>query len=225
MIRDAAEQKGTGRWTVQIALDLGIPVSGIAEAVFARAVSGHVEQRRAVLATLGPDRGAIAVGDRATFIEDVRKALYAAKIVAYAQGMDMISAASQEYGWNVNLADMAKIWRGGCIIRARLLSRITEAYTASPDLASLLVAPGFDTALTESQSSWRSVVSAAVLAGVPVPALSSTLAYYDSLRAERLPASLIQGLRDLFGAHTYERVDRPGTFHIDWLGDGSEVSA
>jgi 6-phosphogluconate dehydrogenase len=225
VIRDAAEQKGTGRWTVQIALDLGVPVSGIAEAVFARAVSGHVSQREAVAAALSTERPAIVVSDRDAFIENVRQALYAAKIVAYAQGMHMIAAASAEYEWNINLADMAKIWRGGCIIRARLLSRITEAYQANPDLPSLLVAPGFSTALLDSTPSWRSVVSQAVLAGVPVPALSATLAYYDSLRAERLPAALIQGLRDLFGAHTYQRIDKAGTFHIEWTGDGSETAS
>jgi 6-phosphogluconate dehydrogenase len=225
IVRDAAEQKGTGRWTVQIALDLGTPVSGIAEAVFARSVSGHTDQRSAVRAALDGAAGTIEVTDRQQFTDDVRNALYASKIVAYAQGMDMIAAGSLEYGWDINLGDMAKIWRGGCIIRAKLLGRITEAYEADPALPSLLVAAEFDRALSECTPSWRRVVAAAVTAGIPVPAFSATLAYLDSLRAERLPAALIQGLRDLFGAHTYQRVDRDGTFHVEWSGDLSETPA
>ncbi len=222
VVLDAAEQKGTGRWTVQSALDLGIPVSGIAEAVFARALSGHPEQRAAARFLPGPSAD-WTVKDRATFVEDVRQALYASKVVAYAQGFDQITAASTEYGWDVDRGAMATIWRGGCIIRARFLDRIRAAYEQTPDLPSLLVAPYFAEAVGTAQDSWRRVVAGAAQNGIPVPGFASALAYYDGLRAERLPAALIQGLRDFFGAHTYKRVDREGTFHTLWSGDRNEV--
>ena len=224
VVLDQAEQKGTGRWTVQSALDLGVPITGIAEATFARSVSGHADQRAAARATLpGPDEQ-IAVADRDGFVADVGRALYASKIVAYAQGFDQIAAASEEYGWNVDRGAVSTIWRGGCIIRARFLDRIREAYEAEPDLTTLLVAPYFRDALAEGQQAWRRVVAHAALAGIPTPAFSSSLAYYDALRAERLPAALIQGLRDLFGAHTYRRVDREGSFHTMWGSDLREVA-
>ncbi|MEU7881854.1 NADP-dependent phosphogluconate dehydrogenase [Microbispora bryophytorum] len=221
VVQDQAEQKGTGRWTVQSALDLGVPVTGIAEAVFARALSGHPEQRAAARSLTGPSGTA---GDSG-LVEDVRRALYASKIVAYAQGFDQMAAASAEYGWDLNLGAMATIWRGGCIIRARFLDRIRAAYDADPNLPTLLVDPTFAQALEEAQESWRRVVATAATIGVPTPGFSSALAYYDGLRRDRLPAALLQGLRDFFGAHTYRRVDREGSFHTDWSADRAERSA
>ncbi len=221
VVVDQAEQKGTGRWTVQSALDLGVPVTGIAEAVFARALSGHPEQRAAARSLAGPSGTA---GDSG-LVEDVRRALYASKIVAYAQGFDQMAAASAEYGWNLKLGSMATIWRGGCIIRARFLDRIRAAYDADPNLPTLLVDPTFAQALEEAQEAWRRVVATAVTIGVPTPGFSSALAYYDGLRRDRLPAALLQGLRDFFGAHTYQRVDREGSFHTDWSADRAERPA
>jgi 6-phosphogluconate dehydrogenase len=225
VVLDEAEQKGTGRWTVQSALDLGIPITGIAEATFARSLSGHADQRAAARRTFTSDLNAWQVDDRAGFTEDVRKALYASKVVAYAQGFDHIQAGSDEYGWNIDRGAMATIWRGGCIIRARFLDRIREAYDDDPGLPSLLVAPYFARAVSEGIDSWRRVVADAARVGVPSPAFSSSLAYYDGLRRDRLPAALIQGLRDNFGAHTYRRVDRDGSFHTLWAADRSEVPA
>jgi 6-phosphogluconate dehydrogenase len=224
VVADAAEQKGTGRWTVQTALDLGVPVSGIAEAVFARSLSGHVEQRTAARGLAGPS-STWAVHDRDTFVEDVRRALYASKVVAYAQGFDMIRAGSQEYGWDVDLGAMATIWRGGCIIRARFLDRIRQAYDTDPALASLLLDAGFADAVGQAQDSWRRVVAGAAQNGIPAPGFASALSYYDGLRRDRLPAALIQGLRDFFGAHTYRRVDREGSFHTLWGEDRSEITS
>jgi 6-phosphogluconate dehydrogenase len=226
VVQDQAEQKGTGRWTVQNALELGVPITGIAEATFARSLSGHAEQRAAAAKAFGAgvDGGWVPAAERDSFIEDVRAALYASKVVAYAQGFDHIQAGSDEFGWGINRGAMATIWRGGCIIRARFLNRIREAYDADPKLPSLLVAPYFADAVTKSADSWRRVVVAAAVNGVATPAFSSSLAYYDGLRRDRLPAALIQGLRDLFGAHTYRRVDVEGSFHTLWAGDKSEVS-
>ena len=225
VVLDQAEQKGTGRWTVQVALDLGIPVSGMAEAVFARSLSGDTVRREAAAGVLaGPSDGKVSV-DRDAFIEDVRHALYSSKLVAYAQGFDAIRAASDQYEWNIDLGAMAKIWRGGCIIRARFLDRIKEAYDRDAALPSLLVDDYFKEAIVGGQDAWRRVVATAATAGVPAPGFSAALSYYDGLRAERLPAALIQGLRDLFGAHTYHRVDREGAFHLDWSGDRKEHSA
>jgi 6-phosphogluconate dehydrogenase len=222
VIVDAAEQKGTGRWTVQSGLELGVPVSTIAESVFARAASGDVVIREAARGVLaGPTRH-VEVSDRQGLVDDVRQALWASKVVAYAQGLEQIRAASQEYGWDVDIATVARIWRGGCIIRARLLSQISDEYAAG-GLATLLVAPSISAGLAERQGAWRRVVGLATSTGVPVPGFSSALAYYDTVRAERLPASLVQGLRDNFGAHTYARVDRPGTFHTLWSQGGAEV--
>ena len=223
VVLDQAEQKGTGRWTVQSALDLGIPITGIAEATFARSLSGHAGQRAAARAAFGSDLGAWQAEDRAGFVEDVRRALYASKVVAYAQGFDQIQAGSEEYGWGIDRGAMATIWRGGCIIRARFLDRIREAYDDDPSLPSLLVAPYFARAVSDGVDSWRRVVADAARAGLPVPAFGSSLAYYDGLRRDRLPAALIQGLRDNFGAHTYRRVDQPGVFHTRWAADRSEA--
>jgi 6-phosphogluconate dehydrogenase len=234
VIADAAEQKGTGRWTVQTALELGVPVNTIAEAVFARSASGHAKVREAARrALIGPasERSAATGGsapvpvpasDRQALVDDVRAALWSAKVVAYAQGLDQIRAASEEYGWDVDVAEVARIWRGGCIIRARLLERIRSEYAAG-HLATLLEAPGVAAELARCQDGWRSVVARAVAGGVPVPGFGSALAYYDTVRAERLPAALVQGLRDFFGAHTYRRTDVEGSFHVDWSGDRKQV--
>jgi 6-phosphogluconate dehydrogenase len=224
IVLDQAEQKGTGRWTVQSALDLGIPITGIAEATFARALSSHADQRAAAREAFGGGAATPEV-DRDSFIEDVRRALYASKVVAYAQGFDHIAAGSEEYGWGIDRGAMATIWRGGCIIRARFLNRIREAYDENPKLPSLLVAPYFADAVRNGVDSWRRVVAQAASAGIPTPAFSSSLAYYDGLRRDRLPAALIQGLRDNFGAHTYHRVDKDGSFHTLWAGNKTEQPA
>jgi 6-phosphogluconate dehydrogenase len=226
VIVDEAEQKGTGRWTVKSALDLGVPVTGIAEAVFARALSGSVPQRRAVE---GMASGAL--GQRPTdatqFIADVQQALYASKIVAYAQGFNQIQAGSDEYGWDITPGDLATIWRGGCIIRAKFLNRIKEAFDADPHLPTLIAAPYFRSAISAAIDSWRRVVVRATELGIPIPGFASALSYYDALRTERLPAALIQGQRDFFGAHTYGRTDADpaARFHTLWSGDRSEVQA
>ncbi|MEU1520600.1 NADP-dependent phosphogluconate dehydrogenase [Nocardia rhamnosiphila] len=224
VIVDAAEQKGTGRWTVKSALDLGVPVTGIAEAVFARALSGARGQRAAAVGLAAGELAAKPT-DIAQFTEDIRQALYASKVVAYAQGFDQIAAGSAEYGWDLTPGDLATIWRGGCIIRARFLNRIKEAYETDPTLPSLILAPYFRNAIETAIDSWRRVVATATLLGIPVPAFASSLSYYDALRAERLPAALTQAQRDFFGAHTYERVDAEGKFHTLWSEDRSEVSA
>ena len=222
IIVDEAEQKGTGRWTVKSALDLGVPVTGIAEAVFARALSGSVPQRRAAVGLAAGSLGE-RPADATRFTEDVRQALYASKIVAYAQGFNQIQAGSAEYGWNVTPGDLATIWRGGCIIRAKFLNRIKEAFDADADLVSLLAAPYFRSAVEAAIDSWRRVVTTAVSLGIPAPGFSSALAYYDGLRTERLPAALTQAQRDFFGAHSYGRVDAEGKYHTLWSADRSEV--
>jgi 6-phosphogluconate dehydrogenase len=220
VVLDQAEQKGTGRWTVQIALDLGVPVGGIAEAVFARSISGHAALRAAARGLPGPKRATVE-----GIAGDVEQALYASKIVAYAQGFHQIRAGSDEYDWGIDLGGLATIWRGGCIIRAEFLDRIKAAYDAEPGLPTLLTAPYFADALGGAQGAWRRVVSAASEQGIPVPGFAAALSYYDSLRAERLPASLIQAQRDFFGAHTYHRTDRDGVFHTRWGGDRAEHDA
>jgi len=222
VVLDQAEQKGTGRWTVQNALDLGVPITGIAEATFARALSGSVPQRQAGHARLAGNTGEWDVKDRDGFVEDVRQALYASKVVAYSQGFDQIAAASAEFGWNIDRGAMARIWRGGCIIRARFLNRITEAYERDADLALLLADDYFADAVGTCLAAWRRVVAGAAQNGIPTPAFSSSLAYYDGIRAERLPAALIQAQRDFFGAHTYRRVDKEGSYHTEWTADRSE---
>jgi 6-phosphogluconate dehydrogenase len=223
VIRDEAEQKGTGKWTSQEALELGVPVTAITEAVFARFLSAQRERRLEAARLLpGPRRGA-PVPER--LVEDVRQALYASKVVAYAQGFEQLAAASAAFGWGLDLGTVATIWRAGCIIRARFLDRIREAYHNRADLPSLLLAPYFREVVTDAQPAWRRVVGLAVEAGVAVPAFSSALAYYDGYRCDRGPASLIQGLRDYFGAHTYRRIDAEGSFHTRWADDGIEVPA
>ncbi len=222
VVLDAAGSKGTGVWTVQTALNLGTPVSGIAEAVFARSLSSQSSQR-AGNAGMASHTTKWSVSDKAAFVEDVRKALYASKIIAYAQGFDAIRAGAKEYGWTINLGAVSKIWRGGCIIRAQFLNRIADAYGKNENLLSLLFDEYFAKAIDASLTSWRSVVAHSSLAGIPNPAFASSLSYYDGLRAERLPAALVQGQRDFFGAHTYKRVDREGVFHTLWSGDRSEI--
>ncbi|MEW1569228.1 NADP-dependent phosphogluconate dehydrogenase [Streptomyces sp. NPDC093509] len=225
VVQDRAEQKGTGRWTVQIALDLGVPVSGIAEAVFARSLSGHADLREASRGLAGPKAQQLGEAEAAAFADRVEQALYASKIVSYTQGFHEITAGSDEYDWDIDLGAVASIWRGGCIIRAAFLDRIRAAYDARPDLPSLLSDDTFAQEIAAAQDDWREVVVAATRQGVPTPGFSAALAYYDALRAERLPAALTQGQRDFFGAHTYRRTDREGSFHTLWGGDRSEVDA
>ncbi|MFL6044780.1 MAG: NADP-dependent phosphogluconate dehydrogenase [Propionibacteriaceae bacterium] len=226
VILDAAGMKGTGTWTVQSALDLGVPVNAIAEAVFARASSSHRELREHAQSALeGPDRSLTDVdqASRQGFINDVRDALWASKVVAYAQGLDLIRTAGEEYGWDINVAEVAKIWRAGCIIRAKLLERIRSEYAAG-NLVTLLEAPSIKAELARCQDAWRQAVCRAVTTGVPVPGFASALSYYDSIRAPRVNAALTQGLRDFFGAHTYHRTDEEGTFHTLWSGDRGEIN-
>jgi 6-phosphogluconate dehydrogenase len=221
VILDEAGSKGTGVWTVQNALDLGVPAGGIAEAVFARAVSSHPEQREAVQKSIESRPEVQKVGDG--FEDDVRAALYASKVVAYAQGFDAIIAGAAKYDWKIDKGAVATIWRGGCIIRARFLNRIVEAYDNDASIPSLLADPYFATAVKEGEAAWRRVVSIAALSGIPIPGFGSALSYYDSLAVKRLPAALVQGQRDFFGAHTYKRVDEEGVFHTLWSGDRSEI--
>ena len=215
VILDKAGQKGTGKWTSQSALDLGVPLPLITESVFARFISALKEERvKASKILTGPETN--FTGDRKAFIEQVRQALYLSKICSYAQGFAQLKAVSEEYNWNLNYGDIAMIWRGGCIIRARFLQKIKDAYDRNPHLENLLLDPYFKDIADRYQQSLRQVVASAVLNGVPVPAFSAALAYYDSYRTETLPANLIQAQRDYFGAHTYERVDKEGIFHTNW---------
>ncbi len=222
VILDQAGSKGTGVWTVQTALDLGTPVSGIAEAVFARSLSSQAAQR-AGKPELPAQAQTWTVEDKPAFVEAVRRALYASKIVAYAQGFDAIRAGAKEHNWDINLGEVAKIWRGGCVIRAQFLNRITDAYRKDEKLLSLLFAEYFVSAIDANLASWREIVAMGALTGTPTPAFASSLSYYDGLRAERLPAALVQGQRDFFGAHTYKRVDAEGSFHTLWSGDRTEI--
>ncbi|GAA4671464.1 NADP-dependent phosphogluconate dehydrogenase [Frondihabitans cladoniiphilus] len=221
IIVDEAGSKGTGVWTVQNSVGLGVPVGGIAEAVFARAVSSKPDQRAAVRKTLKNRPTVQEKGDN--FEDDVQKALYASKIVAYAQGFDAIIAGAKEYDWDIDKGAVAKIWRGGCIIRAQFLNRIVDAYENDSTIATLLEDEYFAKAIADGEDAWRRIVAKAALSGIPVPGFSSALAYYDSLAAERLPASLIQGQRDFFGAHTYKRIDSDKVFHTLWSDDRSEI--
>jgi 6-phosphogluconate dehydrogenase len=226
VILDTAGQKGTGKWTSQSALDMGTPAPTVAEAVFARFMSAIKEERVAASKELEGPVPAYE-GERAAMIEEIRQALYASKICSYAQGFQLMRAAAGEYGWNLDFGGIALLWREGCIIRAQFLERIKEAYDQDPDLANLLLAPYFRQAIDRSQKAWRRVVAVAVENGIPVPAFSSALAYYDGYRNARLPANILQAQRDYFGAHTYERVDKPRGefFHTDWTGRGGATSA
>ena len=216
VILDRAAQKGTGKWTSQSALDLGVPLPLITESVFARVLSALKDERVAASTQLHGPTATPFAGDRQAFIESVRRALYLSKIVSYAQGFAQLRAASDEYAWQLDYATIASIWRGGCIIRARFLQDITEACRHDGRLANLLLAPSFRAIAQNYQAALREVVATAVHAGVPMPGFSSAIAYYDGYRAARLPANLIQAQRDLFGAHTFERIDQPGSFHADW---------
>lgn len=216
LVLDTAAQKGTGKWTSQNALDVGAAIPTINSAVTGRLLSSLKAERVAAAPHLpGPDAPAYT-GDRQALIDGVRDALYASKISAYAQGMSLLRLASQEYGYNLNLGEVAAIWRAGCIIRARFLNHITAAFERQPDLTNLMLDDYFREAVSQRLPAWRHVVQTAVAHGVPVPAFSASLAYYDSYRTARLPANLIQAQRDFFGAHTYQRLDREGTFHSDW---------
>ena len=226
MILDTAGQKGTGKWTSISALDMGTPAPTVAEAVFARFMSALKEERVAASEILGGPAPEFE-GNREAFIDDIRQALYASKICSYAQGFQLMKMAATEHGWELDYGGIALLWREGCIIRAQFLERIKEAFDATPDLANLLLAPYFRPAIDRSQTAWRRVVAAAVTHGLPVPAFSSALAYYDGYRSARLPANLLQAQRDYFGAHTYERVDKPRGqfFHTDWTGHGGDTAS
>jgi 6-phosphogluconate dehydrogenase len=226
IILDTAGQKGTGKWTVVAALDSGQPLTLVGEAVFARCLSA-IKQERVEASKILRGPKAKFKGDKKKFINDLRSALYAAKIVSYAQGYQLMRAAAKEYKWNLNNGGIALIWRGGCIIRSVFLGDIKKAFDKNPNLVNLLLDPFFKRAVTKALPSWRRVVSAAVKFGVPMPAISSALAYYDGYRHERLPANLLQAQRDYFGAHTYERVDKPRGefFHTNWTGRGGQTAA
>jgi 6-phosphogluconate dehydrogenase len=227
MILDTAGQKGTGKWTSQAALDLGIATPTITEAVFARCISAIKEEREEASKVFkGPEIKFEGDSDaREQFIEAIRQALFASKICSYAQGFAMMREASREYDWDLNFGDIALMWRGGCIIRAQFLDTIKEAFDKQPDLANLLMAPYFKEAVEKAQANWRLVVSTAINMGLPVPAFSSALSYFDSYRRVTLSANMIQAQRDYFGAHTYNRVDKPGTFHTEWLSTDDEVTS
>ncbi|MEK3703204.1 NADP-dependent phosphogluconate dehydrogenase [Paenibacillus sp. FSL R7-0198] len=217
VILDAAGQKGTGKWTSQSALDLGVPLSMITESVFSRFLSAMKDERVAASKILnGPATEAFS-GDKKAFIENVRKALFASKIVSYAQGFAQMRAASDEYGWDLKYGNIAMIFRGGCIIRSQFLQNIKEAYDKDAALKNLLLDPYFQNIVESYQGAWREVIAAAVKQGIPVPGFSSALSYYDSYRTERLPANLLQAQRDYFGAHTFKRVDKEGSFHFQWM--------
>ncbi|MFD1776119.1 NADP-dependent phosphogluconate dehydrogenase [Paenibacillus rhizophilus] len=219
VILDSAGQKGTGKWTSQSSLDLGVPLSMITESVFSRFLSAMKEERVEASKVLSGPAAEPFSGDKAEIIENIRRALFASKIVSYAQGFAQLRVASDEYGWNLKYGNLAKIWRGGCIIRSRFLQNITDAYENNPELKNLLLDPFFKDVMTSYQDAWRKVVAEAVTRGIPVPGFASALAYYDSYRTERLPANLLQAQRDYFGAHTFKRVDKEGIFHHDWIAE------
>jgi 6-phosphogluconate dehydrogenase len=225
-ILDAAGQKGTGKWTGITALDMGVPLTLIGEAVFSRCLSSQKSERVESSKILsGPGR--IFTGDRELFLNHLKDALYASKIISYAQGYLLMQAAAREFGWNLNYGGIAMIWRGGCIIRSVFLEKIWNAYQLNPTLTNLTLDPFFSSMLMKAQNGWRTVTSEAALSGIPVPAISSALAYFDGFRTANLPANLLQAQRDYFGAHTYERTDRPRGefFHTNWTGRGGETAS
>jgi 6-phosphogluconate dehydrogenase len=225
-ILDKAGQKGTGKWTVMASLDSGTPLTLVTEAVLARCLSGLKEARVAASKVLSGPKGKFT-GDKKAFVEDIRRALLASKIVSYAQGFMLMREASREYNWGLNFGNVAMVWRGGCIIRSAFLNDIKTAFKRNPNLDNLLLDKYFRGVIRKCQSSWRRVVMKAVKMGVPVPAFTTALSFFDGYRSERLPANLLQAQRDYFGAHTYERVDRPRGewFHTNWTGKGGNVSA
>jgi 6-phosphogluconate dehydrogenase len=225
-ILDAAGQKGTGKWTVIASQEMGIPITLIAEAVYSRCISAMKEERVNASRHFSGPKPRVA-GDRQTFINDIRKALYASKIISYTQGYMLLRAAAQEYKWNLNYGGIALMWRGGCIIRSVFLGKIKEAFDKNPGLTNLLLDPFFKKEIKRCASSWRKVVATAARKGIPAPAFSTALAFFDAFRSERLPANLLQAQRDYFGAHTYERVDKPRGqfFHTNWTGRGGSTSA
>ncbi|MCP4642413.1 MAG: decarboxylating NADP(+)-dependent phosphogluconate dehydrogenase [bacterium] len=226
LILDTAGQKGTGKWTAIAALDEGQPLTLIGEAVFARCLSAIKDERVEASKVLKGETAAFD-GDKKAFVDDLRQALYASKIVSYAQGYQLMRAAAESYGWNLNYGGIALMWRGGCIIRSVFLGKIKEAFDTNPDLVNLLLDPFFADAVQKAQTAWRRVITSAVNMGIPAPALSTALAYFDGYRNERLPANLLQAQRDYFGAHTYERVDKPRGeyFHTNWTGRGGDTAA
>ncbi len=226
-ILDTAGQKGTGKWTAIASLDQGVPLTLIGEAVFARCLSAQKEERVAASKILAGPRPTVFKGDKAAFLEDLRKALFSAKVVSYAQGYTLMRAAAKEYGWKLNYGGIALMWRGGCIIRSVFLGKIKDAFDKDPEIANLLLDSYFQEKLADAQTSWRNVVAAAVVNGIPAPTLTSALEYYDGYRTERLPANLLQAQRDYFGAHTYERTDKPRGefFHTNWTGHGGDTVA
>jgi 6-phosphogluconate dehydrogenase len=225
-ILDTAGQKGTGKWTGVAALDLGIPLTLIGEAVFARCLSAVKDERVQASKVL---KGPLSsfTGDRKKFIADLRDALYASKIVSYAQGYALMMAAAQEYGWKLNYGGIALMWRGGCIIRSVFLGKIKEAFENNPSITNLMLDPYFREKMDRAQAGWRNVVAETVRNGIPVPAIASALGYFDGYRCEKLPANLLQAQRDYFGAHTYERTDRPRGefFHTNWTGRGGTTAS
>ena len=226
LILDTAGQKGTGKWTAVAALDHGQPLTLIGEAVFARCLSALKDERVTASKVLGSEQPAYT-GDKAALVDDLRQALYASKIISYAQGYQLMRAAAVDYKWNLNNGGIALMWRGGCIIRSAFLDKIKDAFDTDPNLVNLLLDPFFTEAIKSAEAAWRRVAIAAVELGIPIPAISAALAYYDGYRSERLPANLLQTQRDYFGAHTYERVDKPRGefFHTNWTGRGGNTSA
>lgn len=226
-ILDTAGQKGTGKWTVISSADLGIPITLMAEAVYSRCVSAMKSLRMEAAKVFGGASRRIENAERAAFVADIRRALYASKIISYAQGYMLMAAAAEQNGWQLNYGGIALMWRGGCIIRSAFLGNIKDAFDQNPQLQNLLLAPFFEQAIKQSEASWRRVVATAVQQGIPVPAFSSALAFFDGFRSARLPANLLQAQRDYFGAHTYERVDRPRGefFHTNWTGSGGRTAS
>ena len=226
-ILDTAGQKGTGKWTAISALDQGVPLTLIGESVFARCLSAQKEERVAASKILNGPKPVKFTGDRKAFLEDLRKALFAAKVVSYAQGYALMRSAAKEYGWNLNYGGIALMWRGGCIIRSVFLGKIKEAFDKNPDIANILLDPYFSGKLADAQKGWRNVLCTAMQNGVPAPCMTAGLQYYDGYRTDRLPANLLQAQRDYFGAHTYERTDKPRGefFHTNWTGHGGDTVA
>jgi len=225
-ILDTAGQKGTGKWTAISAMELGVPLTLIGESVFARFLSALKDDRITASKTLtGPELK--YSGDKKSIVQDLEQALFASKIISYTQGYALLQAAAKEYGWNLDYGKISLIWRGGCIIRSSFLDRIAEAYERNPDLKNLLFDPFFAEKIETAQQGWRNIVSSAVMNGLPVPALTSALSYYDGIRSENLPANLLQAQRDYFGAHTYERIDQPrgNVFHTNWTGEGGDTTS